>query len=375
MSYDQIRPGYFNKGRVTSISDESGWTFLNYDAAGRLVHKSCTVNEFISSNNLAEFTMDYFPSGQLESLTYPDGDRVGYSYDGLGRVKYMTGYFTNSVTATGEPGPPEVVSLAQNVTYTARDQLRVVPLGNNTITTHTYTPERGFYDSLKTIVRTPAGTLQDLDYQIDPTGQLRSVTSPFDFEGWTYDYDGVNRLKSATNHSDAQYSQTFLYDKADNLIDNSRVGTLTYPLPGAVRPHAVTEAGDDRSYGYDDNGNLVDWNGVTIDYNAENRPVRMTGGKTGDTEFVYDFDGKRVVQTVGDTTTLYLGDGYEVHGDRVVKYFRLGDSVISKRDGNVSYWLYSDRNRSIQVIADRLGREVRRFAYQPFGGTLDAAGG
>ena len=123
-------------------------------------------------------------------------------------------------------------------------------------------------------------------------------------------------LMQATNMGNAALSQSFSYDSAHNMLSNSQVGgAYSYPAQGAgaIRPHAVTQAGP-YAITYDANGNRVTKVGGAINqsivWDGENRPRVITEGALMH-QFVYGPDGSRLKKRVpngagGTHDTLYL---------------------------------------------------------------------
>jgi YD repeat-containing protein len=85
----------------------------------------------------------------------------------------------------------------------------------------------------------------------------------------------------------------------------------------------------DNGYSYDANGNLLVGGGRTLTWNAENQPTSiLKNGVT--TTFVYDGDGRRVAQTVGATTTIYVNQYYEKTGAENTTSYYLGGKLNRK---------------------------------------------
>src|SRR5262249_33163458 len=145
-------------------------------------------------------------------------------------------------------------------------------------------------------------------YTRDARGRIITSSSDAVAESWSYQYDDFDRLVQATDTGNAGLSQSFAYDAIGNLTSNSAVGSHVYPAPGQPRPHAVARAGA-TTYGYDADGNMVTAGGATLAYDGENRLVQ-----DGTTSFVYGPDGARLKKISGSTTTLYIGDDWEVSG-------------------------------------------------------------
>ena len=80
---------------------------------------------------------------------------------------------------------------------------------------------------------------------------------PIANESWSYGYDDLHRLTSATNLTNQTESQTFQFDAIGRITFNSRVGSYTY---SPSRPHAPSSVAGNQ-YQYDDNGNLTSGGG------------------------------------------------------------------------------------------------------------------
>lgn len=358
-TYDEARSGFFNIGQLTTLEDPSGRVATDFDAAGRVVRKTRSLD-----GRDYTFLYAYDAADRLLGVTYPDGDVVGddpstaavesgaYAYDGAGRLKSIPGL----VTA---------------VTYDAGDRPLVRQNANGTVSTRTYNAKREWVDSL----RTDRGTasLQNLGFTHDASGKVTKTTGATWGESWTFAYDGRARLTKATIDGSPADEQTFGYDKADNLTSNSRLGTYQYPAPGAERPHAVTAIGA-LSFGYDAGGNMTSGAGRTYEWDADNRLVRVSSA-IGETSFTYDGDGERIKKSFNGAVTRYIDEDYEVAPDgTATKYFRLGDEVVAKRVGTRSFWLHGDHLSSVTSVTDESGAEVRHNKYRPYGESLETTG-
>jgi YD repeat-containing protein len=86
-TYDQ---GANGKGHLTTMNDPSGSTAFGYDARGRLVQKTSTIN----SINYP-VTYAYTPGGRTGSVTYPSGRVVTNARNGLGQISTVNATCTN----------------------------------------------------------------------------------------------------------------------------------------------------------------------------------------------------------------------------------------------------------------------------------------
>jgi RHS repeat-associated protein len=341
-TWSQPRAGFYNVGRLTSVGSPGTTLQLDYDGAGRSVRQARTLD---SVNYVLERRYD--AAGRVTGITYPDGDAVGtpgnpWGYDDAGRLASIPG-------------------ILSSIDYDAAGRPTGQTNANGTQTDRVYAAERGFLEQVVT-----SGSLQDLTYINDPAGLVTQVTSAHANEAWSYGYDALYRLTSATSLNNPSENQLFEYDTIGRITYNSKVGNYSYPSPGQPRPHAPT-AINGNSYNYDANGNLASGGGQSFVWDAENRLSQV-----GSAQFAYDADGERLKKTAPGVTSLYpLGDAYEVTNGQVTKYVTVpGLGVVAKRVGNTTFWLHTDRLGSIQVVSDAAGAEVLRRTYRPYGETI-----
>lgn len=111
-------------------------------------------------------------------------------------------------------------------------------------TTYGYSPTRGWLNTVST-AKAPA-TIQAYTYTRDFAGRITGIDGDRANEDWTYGYDPLDRLPSATNTNSPSLSQSFTYDLGGKLTSNSAVGSYAYPTQGssAFQPHAVQAAGN-----------------------------------------------------------------------------------------------------------------------------------
>ena len=345
-SFDQPSTGHSNVGRLTAESDPSGGAAYAYDALGRLVTGTRTTDG-------VEYTFQkgYDAGGRLLWTSYPDGDSVGtpsapLTYDGAGRLAVIPG-------------------IVNGVSYDALGDVTQQVDANGVTTTRSYSSSRFWLTGITTV--SGATTVQSLAYARDAEGKITTVASPFANEGWSYGYD-QHRLASATNTSNASYSQSWTYDAYGNVTSSSQVGSYAYAAPGQAHPHAVLTAGAG-SYAYDADGNMVSGPGRSITWDGDNRPSSINA-----IGFAYDADGSRIKKVNGSTTTYYLADDYEVTFGVTTKYVSLAGELVARRVGSTTYWLHTDQAGSIQAETDSTGAVASRQSYAPFGGSLSQTG-
>ena len=245
-----------------------------------------------------------------------------------------------------------IPDLIEAITYDARGEIRSVDYANGVRTTRGYSARRGWLTSTRT-ANSGGGTLLQITYTRDAAGRITTLTTipSSRNESWTYSYDDLDRLRTATNTSDSTQNRSYTYDSAGNMLSNSGLGSYTYPTQGAtaVRPHAMTKIGA-ASIAYDANGNLTSGLGRVLTYDAENRPLTVTrDGVT--TSYAYGPDGARVKKTVlapGGTpvVTLYPGDQMEVANDGTLTKYPHPDI---RRVGMTSCYVHRDHLQTVRM--------------------------
>ncbi len=382
-TYDQNRPGHYNRGKLTSLTDETSGNMVlyDYDRAGNLVRRTHYVDGLAYT-----FQYAYDVGGRLLGTKYPDGDVIGIDpitragaplvYDASGRLRTIPGIILEA-------------------RYTPLGQVRIQSNANGTWTERSFSLERGWLSGIQTDGApyricssdghcvTGRLRVQDHSYIRDAEGKVETISTSFANEGWSFGYDEMHRLTSATNASSAGYSQIFHYDNIGNVTYNSQLEgsapNYTYPVSGpsgcgasmpCAQPHAVHTAGTN-TYSYDQNGNMLTGAAWTITWDGDNRPVGVSGTTT--VSLTYSPDGSRL-KKIGTSETIYLGDDYEISSTGVAtKYVALEGTLVAKRTGTTMFWLHTDDQGSIQAITDSTGGAVERRSYWAYGSGLFSA--
>ncbi|MFH1018598.1 MAG: FG-GAP-like repeat-containing protein [Pseudomonadota bacterium] len=348
--YDEVRPGWFNIGRRTSMTDmdPSNVQIFNYDRLGR------TTAELRILDGLAyPFQRGFDSGGRVLWTRYPDGDFVGSPsspllYDNAGRLTTI----------------PAVV---YNATCNAAGKVTSYVNQNGTTTERQYSPQRQWI----TRIRTYGGsTLQDLDYyDIDAEGKVRHMTDGGNL--LSYDYDELHQLTSATYmENGVPVTRTYDYELNGNIRSDSSLGTYVYHPAGSQQPYAVQTIGG-TGYAYDSNGNMYTRGSETIVYDGENRVVQVGA----DTIISYDADGRRSKKTYAGSCTRYIGDNLEINQCRIKKYITIGELLVAQRTDTTNEWLQTDHLDSVQSVASSGAGLVLQQRYRPFGDSFSGGGG
>jgi RHS repeat-associated protein len=268
--------------RIAKLTDESGQTEYAYGALGETVREARGITRLDPSRGGARETrvMEYRSNylGQMESVTYDDGEEVQYKYNRGGQVKMVTGK---------KPGNADFTYVSE-IGYDEFGQRVYIKYGNDPYgngngveTWYKYDPARRWLTNI--VTKNPRGnvTYQDISYELDAVGNVKGYSNNGDMHmtGQRYEYDDLYQLVEARGESighpgtglpayNSTYQQTFAFDSIGNMTNktsNSLYSTVQPPgvnlnyklqyeyLPGT---HKASRIGD-MYYGYDGNGNLV----------------------------------------------------------------------------------------------------------------------
>ena len=344
-TYDDITLGNKGKGRLTKVSNSAGMTEYVYDSQGRITQKKQTTGTGV---DLKVHTLIYSynaSTGRLDSLTYPSGKLIAYSYDAQGRVSGMT---VNGLI------------LVSAITYQAFGVAKSWMWSGGPLLT------RGFdLDGRQTSYPyTSTGTVNiayDLADRI--TGFSGTVTKAFT-------YDKLDRLKT-------DGTTTFNYD-ADGNRSSVLVGATSYAYTYAANSNKLTAiAGPTAAtYGLDVSGNVTTTAGNTYAYDSRGRLANITGA----TSNTYGIDGlgQRVTKAgtgyTGTIRFIYGEDGkllgeYDNTGAIIAEHVYLQDTPIAVLKTAGAYLVQSDHLNTPRAILGAANAVVWKWDSDAFGTT------
>lgn len=267
--YDQ---GANAKGRRTKMADLTGLTEYNYDLRGRLIKERKVIED---EEAVTEY--GYNSANALVWTKYPDGEIVRQEYNPLGQLKRISGE-SNYLT---------------DITYTVLGATAQASFGNQTETAYQY----DLTGRLKEIwTKNQSIDLIKWDYSQDPVGNITRIEDLLSSDkSLTFTYDPLDRLTTASGYYSAEYE----YDSVGNMlkkVEGDSFLTMLYTDPLHAHAPKVVNGFE---YQYDANGNLIEDESRFIEWNYDNKPIKITMKETGVvTEFAYDGDGRRVIKRV-----------------------------------------------------------------------------
>ncbi|MFQ6371525.1 FG-GAP-like repeat-containing protein [Shewanella sp. YIC-542] len=368
------------QGLLTSETENGVARTYAYTTALQLAQTTVTVD---STSRTVKHQYDGF-YGRPKAMEYPNGLTLKYVYNDYGYLEQTSnaasGYVYRHITAMDEAGHITGADLANRAmsesrSYYSEGTMASVevdgPLGR--IHAHYYDG----YDEFMNLISERNGV----------TGLNKS-----------YRYDTLNRLTEYQfNNTNPTFSATvnYAYDKVGNFLkktDYSANSTTAYRYGGSAScaagnnagPNAVCQLtklnGTTVSFQYDNRGNLRVGDGLSMTYNAMDKPLSVSG-RGATTSFVYGSDNIRAKQnrTVGNTTTTtyYVDKYYEADSDGSWRAYLDDIAVLSytPQRGHLLQFTLKDRLGSATTLADQNGNIVSQRYFDPFGRTASTGGG
>jgi len=349
-----IRFTFTPSGQRATMMDASGTTTYDYDAQDRLTSKA-------TPQGTLSYTYD--ANGNVLTLrsSNANGVAVDYTYDALNRLATVTDTRLAAGLTTYQYDP------AGNLTQST------LPNGVQTVAS---------YNDLDRLINlaTSQGNspLANFAYTLDAAG-ARTQIAELNGRTTAYTYDDARRLLSETiSGTTPNGSITYTYDHTGNRL------TRTSNVLGVPSLPASSYDANDRITGirYDANGNTLEAEGVTYDYDYANRLISTSTG----VHIAYNGDGVRVAETVAGTTTHYVVDeinptGYaqvveELVGGMVQRRYTYGSDLISQTQvgtGETQFYGY-DGLGSVRFLMDASGATTDTYTYDAFGTLVTSSG-
>ena len=365
------------KGRVSSVSSSiSTYSYTGYDALGHVQGNTQTTDG-------TGYTMSYVYNlaGQITSQTYPSGRVVATEFDTSGRIAGVRNQGSINYYAGGAPS-----DATNRIEYSAAGAAKRVKFGNG-LWEHTEFNSRlqiteiglgttsGGNDRLR--LNYDYGTTNNNGNLLSHTITVPTIGSATGFTAvQTYEYDPLNRLKTAKENNGSNWVQNFTYDRFGNR--NFAAGT-TFPvgLTPSNNPtfNQANNRIDDTVAGqtavtYDQAGNLTkDVENRPYTYDGDGKLATFNGGQevSGGATYYYDADGRRVKKVVGGSVTIIYV--YNLTGLLVAEY-----SSAAPNQLGTSYLLL-DTLSSPRLITAVDGSVRSRHDYFPFGEEIAGNGG
>ena len=326
------------KGRLCLRLDATGGEQYAYDNMGNVKETVRTVtvpNEDVGTFK-TEFEYDSF--GKLLSLTYPDGEKVCYWYDGSGQL-------TEVYVKERKNGYRYV----EEIGYDKFGDRVYMRYGNGAETEYAYNDEMRRLDSLS--LASPHTTMKRI-YGYDAVGNILSVTnsgtgllhdSPVSH---AYVYDNLYRLTEAhgtTGSAQTGYDLAMSYDKMYRITGKTQSLRQT-----GIQFAGTLNAGYDLSYAYDRApGRRFRMSSVSdVNYRTVGDPE---DGDYIDEEHFYEYDPNGNIIRVNTSRMRADGSDRELTREERFRWDEENRLMAISQDGYVSnYWYDGDGERVIK---------------------------
>jgi RHS repeat-associated protein len=386
-TYDASSASNRGIGHLGAITDASGTTTFTYNERGDTLTDTRMV-----AGRTAMTSYTYDLADHLTSMTYPSGDLVTYTLDGLGRIASAT--YTSAATGT-------VTTLAHSLSYAPFGPLTGLTYGNGIVSVSTY--DRDY--RLTGLVSTGNASVQNLAIAYDAASNIVSIGDGVNsMRSQTFSYDADNRLTGA---SGAYGSLSYTYDADGNRTSlHSAGGTTVYSYASTSNELLSTTSGTTtRSLTYTANGNVATdttsigkspIDALTLSYDTRNQQTQAvikTNPPPGATflsssvtaAYSSNALGERVRKTIAGTgaVTTYtydeaghlLAESDGSTGKAIREYIWLNDQPIAQVEaGGTIYYIHDDQTGTPQKMTDASQQVVWDRVQEPFGKTYALSG-
>ena len=302
VTYEYGEAGQAGAGEIVRKKDESGDIRYEYGRLSEVVKETRTIKRYeaLSEPETAIFTYRSDYLGRMQTMRYPDGEVITYTYDKGGQLKGVSGV-KNTVKGT------ENYSYIDTIVYDEHGQRVYIKYGNGVETKYRYDDKRRWLKDIETKNKQTDEVFQKINYSFDKVGNVLGYSNDASVyeTSQSYTYDNLYQLIGVEGTSNqykaiksfgstpvnvAKYKQDFAFDGIGNMTRK----TSTTNLPGArgnaypkaeldysldyeydpAYAHRLIHAGN-RYYRYDANGNIT---------------AEKDGPFTEDEEFVFTYN-------------------------------------------------------------------------------------
>ena len=398
------------KGRLLCVRYPMGSEKYTYGNMGEVIEtvKSIVIDSTFNKVHTYTTKAEYDSWNRLESMTYPDGEVVNYEYYPSGQLQSITGTKDDRLY-------PYLIEAG----YHVNGQTAFRKLGNNS-------EHRYFYDHKDrlqmTTLHVNGQKISENSYSYDKVDNITTINGNNNYYQ-RYTYDELNRLVRATGNDfsvvaeqPCSYNLTIQYNNMSSpVLFTQMVATETattsvnntYHYDASVQPNAPKQIGEMR-YTYDAAGNPTsilnsEGKGKDLRWDAENRLRSISDSQEGlHHAYAYDHTGERILKRYGsaqqasyngkDVGTLFdFGESYsayvspyfvETNNGYTKHYYAGATRLVSKIGEGVykdsayvsygdeekdQYFYFQDHLGSSTYITTLNGEVAQYAAYTPYG--------
>ena len=302
VEYEYGKAGEAGAGEIIHKKDESGEIRYKYGRLSEVIEETRTIKRYeaLSEPETAIFTYRCDYLGRMQTMKYPDGEVITYTYDKGGQLKGVSGV-KNTIKGT------ENYRYIDTIVYDEHGQRVYIKYGNGVETKYRYDDKRRWLKDIETKNRQTDEIFQKISYSFDKVGNVLGYSNDASVyetsQSYTYDslyqligvegtsnqYKAIKSFGSTPVHV-AKYKQDFAFDGIGNMTKKMSTtnlpggrgnaypnAELDYSLDYEYDPayaHRLIHAGN-RYYRYDANGNIT---------------AEKDGPFTEDDEFIFTYN-------------------------------------------------------------------------------------
>lgn len=286
--------------------------------AGSIKEVSGKYNPKVTSDGVLNWKLQYQydEQGNLDSLTYPDGEVVGYVRNRLGKASQVGSYIRNAL-------------------YYPNGGLREITYGNGIKSSVAQDANSGELTGIK------HGNFwqQQFKYSAGMVSEILDLDSPVNSRKMAYDQ--LYQLKEVKSVANDSSLEKFSFDVYGNLERYDSPGLVFDPVIDATtnRISRTVTNGSSENVGYGPGGRIQSYGNKTYSYAKDETMSGFKKGSGPAFSYQYDTNGNKILTLKGtglDHYSLYSGNGqlmHEVRADgKSTNYFYLDNRLVSKRD-------------------------------------------
>ncbi|MES2574080.1 MAG: SpvB/TcaC N-terminal domain-containing protein [Bacteroidota bacterium] len=301
------------KGRLIWQKDATGTQTFDYGNMGEITSNVRTIVAPNLPTRVFTTTFSYDSWNRLQSMKYPDGEIVAYSYDLGGNLTQMTGTI-NGLSK----------NYISRIDYDYFEQKTYMLYGNNTSTVYNYSPALRRLNNLN-VKASNGNSLFNNTYQYDKVGNVLNLTNT----------GGIT-----SNNMGGNYSHTFAYD---NL---NRLSTATGNFTGSS---AQIAKGNDANSNY---GLVMEYNnthGISFKSQFHNKNGQSVEANRYDNDYSYIAGSHKVDEIIDNMTNDRQIFSYDLNGNITSLHKSFADQDT---EGYHNYYYWDESNR-LRVVIDR----------------------
>ena len=191
VTYEYGQAGQAGAGEIVEKRDESGEIRYEYGKLSEVIKETRTIKRYeaLSKPETAIFTYRSDYLGRMQTMRYPDGEVITYTYDKGGQLKGVSGV-KNTVKGS------ETYSYIDTIVYDEHGQRVYIKYGNGVETRYRYDDKRRWLKDIETKNKQTDEIFQKISYSFDKVGNVLGYSNDASVyeTSQSYSYDNLYQL-------------------------------------------------------------------------------------------------------------------------------------------------------------------------------------